>query len=215
MKRAQRLQGLQLPTLADVPGKATKAKRPLVQKKTDAELLRESQQADEFQAKHFDLFKKRGWSLIECGGEGDCFFYTAAMINRVYEYPFVMRRTHLALRKQVCTYFRDHRQALLQNTTLEALLVERPKSFMTGMAAEGRYCEYEVIMMFSHMLQTPVIVWTLHDSSPLVIFPDGRMLRDRETLPETPFKIYTNGAHFQALAPTSKICFIVHSLMLL
>jgi hypothetical protein len=52
------------------------------------------------------------------------------------------------------------------------------------------------------MVKTPVIVWTLHDGSPHVIFPDGRGLRDHETLPETPFKIWTNGGHFQALIPT-------------
>jgi len=148
--------------------------------------------------------------VIECGGDGDCFFYTAAMINRLYEYPFVMRRTHYPLRKQVCAYFADHRETLLQNSSLKALLEMRPKSFMTGMAAEGRYCEYEVIMIFSHMLQTPIIIWTLHDSLPHVIFPDGRALRDRETLPDTPFKMYTNGGHYQALVPTSKHYFILY-----
>ncbi len=96
--------------------------------------------ATKFEIKHYALFKKRRWTIIECGEGGDCFFHSVLMINKVHEYRCAMRRTHMALRKEICTYFDNNRDSLMQNPDLRGMLAARPKSFMTRMAVAGCCC---------------------------------------------------------------------------
>jgi hypothetical protein len=156
--------------------------------------------------KHYKYFRIRSWALLECGGAGDCFFYSVLFLNKLntYTYPD-MRRTHSALRKQLFVHFREHQDKILANhQPITAFLEARPKNYLQQMSNPGEFVEYETLCAFSHMVQAPVVVWSKDCDAPLSIFPDGRAIGERESVPSTIFKLWTNGGHYQALAAVAQ-----------
>lgn len=160
----------------------------------------------DYSDKHFNYFRLRKWALLECGGAGDCFFYSVLFLNKLngYQYP-EMRRTHPALRKQLVTHFTKNQDTILANEQPVKLLLKcRPQNYLSKMSETGEFVEYETLCAFSHMIEAPVVVWSKDCDLPLVIFPNGRALGRRESVPSTIFKLWTNGWHYQALAAVAQ-----------
>ncbi len=72
------------------------------------------------------------------------------------------------------------------------------KQLIAKTSAADTDAEYEVVCAFSAMIGEAVIVWNVHHSLPWVIFPDGRLLKEDEVLPDTPWRLWANGFHYQA-----------------
>jgi hypothetical protein len=154
------------------------------------------------EATHFRYFANRRWALVECGGNGNCLFWCLLLINKLLNpSPIPMYKTHQALRKQVVKHMEENLEVLMVcGEPMSALIEARPANFFKRMATPNEDAEYEIICGFAHMAQVTVVVYSLHCQLPQVIFPDGRSLGTRERVPETAYKLYTNGGHYQAVA---------------
>ncbi len=120
--------------------------------------------------KHFELFAKRNWTVVEAGGLGDCFFHSVLLVNQTQRYSTVMPRTHAALRKQVVAHLRAHANTLVVcEQPIAALLRARSPTFLANMKRVGVYVEYEVIGGFAHLINEAVIVYSQQCGTPLVI----------------------------------------------
>jgi hypothetical protein len=124
------------------------------------------------QVKHFGFFKKRSWTFIECGGAGNCFFYSILALIKIYKFGcdvVPLFKTHVALRKQVCRHIRDHQHEIIAcDQPIMALLGARQAGFLSRMLIDGTYVEYEILCGFSHLVKVPVIVYSIHLRDPMV-----------------------------------------------
>ncbi len=147
---------------------------------------------------HLLYFKRCSWQLIECGGGGNCFFYSVAAINKIYGNRRAdLYKSHLALRKQICDFWKSN----LDRLNLGGMkMADFPgiHQKIVKYAKPNEYVEYEVVAAFSSMIEEPVIVWNVHSNLPCVMFPDGRLLRESEVLPDTPWRLWADGGHYQA-----------------
>jgi hypothetical protein len=121
------------------------------------------------QSKHFAYFCKRSWRVLECGGAGDCFFYTVLHLKKVHNIIADMFKTHAALRKQVVNHLKTHQDAIRVNAQpARSLLDPRGPAWFTKMLKPHTYVEYEIICGFAHMIDQIVVVYTVHCTTPLV-----------------------------------------------
>lgn len=157
----------------------------------------------DYTEKHYGYFSKRQWAILECGGAGNCFFLSVCVITRLYGHPIpYLFKSHAALRRQVAKHFEEHIDSIMiMGDSISTLLVARPQNYLKMQYSVGNYVEYECLCAFAHLVKAPVIVWSIHCSMPMTIFPDGRGLGETESLPDTIFKFWTNGSHYQALVP--------------
>jgi hypothetical protein len=122
------------------------------------------------QRSHFAYFLNRNWTVVECGGAGDCFFYCILHIKKVFmELQIDMFKTHQALRKQVVNHMLANQDEIRVNDQpIRCLLDKKGAHWLKKMMKSHEYIEYEVICGFAHMADAAVIVYTVHCSSPLV-----------------------------------------------
>jgi len=128
--------------------------------------------AEANQLKHFKLFDKRHWTVVEAGGAGNCFFYSILLLNKINHDRSLpqMPKTHVALRKRVVAHIRTNIETLVVcEQPIKSLLDLRSSSYLSSMNNDGKYVEYEIIGGFAHMVDTAVIVYSLHCAMPLVI----------------------------------------------
>jgi hypothetical protein len=130
-----------------------------------------STDADANQQKHFGYFLKNHWTIIECGGGGACFFHSVLILNKIHG-VVNMFKSHGALRRQVCQHVRDNFASIfVSQQPIMTLIAPRGARFMSRMRDDATYVEYEIVCAFSHLVQTPVIVYTLHARLPQVQLP--------------------------------------------
>ncbi len=121
------------------------------------------------QSKHFAYFEKRSWRVAECGGGGDCFFYSVLYLKKVHNFIVDMFKTHAALRKQVVNHLKTNQDEIRVNAQpARSLLEPRGPSWFSKMLKPHEYVEYEIICGFAHMINQVVVVYTVHCSTPLV-----------------------------------------------
>jgi hypothetical protein len=146
---------------------------------------------------HLLYFKRRQWKIIESGGGGNCFFYSVAAINKIYGNRRPLFKSHFALRKQICAFWASNLHTLHAGG-MNMRDVVGIKQLIAKTSAADTDAEYEVVCAFSAMIGEAVIIWNVHHSLPWVIFPDGRLLKEDEVLPDTPWRLWANGFHYQA-----------------
>ncbi len=148
---------------------------------------------------HLLFFKRCSWQLIEGGGGGNCFFHSVTVINKTYRNrrPDLFK-SHFALRKQICNFWISNLATLSLNGMKMADVPEMHAKIAT-MAKMNEDAEYEVVAAFASMIEDAVIVWNMHSELPWVMFPDGRCLRDNELLPDTLWRFWADGVHYQAV----------------
>jgi hypothetical protein len=169
-----------------------------------AQELRAAAFMEETTQKHFGYFAIRQWHVVECGKGGDCFFHTVLRLKLIYNVNADMYKTHGALRKQVVNHLRSNIADIKVNgQPASAILDPRGPAWFDKMLKPHEYVEYEVICGFAHMIEQTVVVYSAQCDRPLVIFPNGRTLGGRERVPETNFKLWTDGGHFQAITLNS------------
>ncbi len=123
-----------------------------------------------YQRKHFQFFAKRKWTVVEAGANGNCFFHSVLLVNKIQQYSTVMPRTHAAVRKQVVAHMRANADTLVVcEQPMASLLDARAPSYLANMQKAGVYVEYEVIGGFSHLINEAVIVYSQQCGTPLVI----------------------------------------------
>jgi hypothetical protein len=125
-------------------------------------------ETDANQQKHFGYFLKNHWTIIECGAGGACFFHSVLILNKIHGIQN-MFKSHGALRRQVCQHVLDNSDSIfVSQQPIMSLISPRGARFMSHMREERTYVEYEIVCAFSHLVQTSVIVYTLHARLPQV-----------------------------------------------
>ena len=158
-----------------------------------------SSQGTNYTSNHLLYFKRCSWQLIEGGGGGNCFFHSVTVINKMYRNrrPELFK-SHFALRKQICDYWKSNLATLNVNGMKMADVIGIHEQ-IARTAKINVDAEYEVVAAFASMIADTVIVWNKHSELPCVMFPDGRCLKGNEVLPDTPWRFWADGGHYQAL----------------
>jgi tRNA(Arg) A34 adenosine deaminase TadA len=165
--------------------------------------------AIDFTERHYQYFVKEKLALLECGAEGNCFFHSVLFLNELNANQFPdMRLSHTDLRTRVVTHLRDNLERIVfsDDQPIKALLETEnaEHNFFEKYSKPGEYVVQFILFAFSHFVGAPVVVWSKDCDAPTVFFPDGRTLRKDEKVPDTIFKLWTNGGHYQALAAESQ-----------
>jgi hypothetical protein len=152
---------------------------------------------------------KEKLALVECGAAGDCFFHSVLFLNELNAYQFpIMRISHTDLRTRVVTHLRDNLKSIVfsdgQPITVLLATENAEHDFFEKYSKPGEYVVQFILQTFSHFVGAPVVVWSKDCDAPMVFFPNGRTLGKDEKVLDTIFKLWTNGAHYQALAAESQ-----------
>jgi hypothetical protein len=187
---------------SDVPKSQTKRPAPDVNVSATAAATTPAasrSQGVNYTQNHLLYFKRCKWQIIEGGGGGNCFFHSVTAINKIHRNrkPELFH-SHYALRKQICAFWRSNLATLKLNGMMMAD-VPGIDATIAKTAKQNVDAEYEVVAAFASMIQEAVIVWNMHSQLPWVMFPDGRCLGADELLPDTPWRFWADGGHYQAV----------------
>jgi hypothetical protein len=165
--------------------------------------------AKDFTPRHNQYFVKEKLALLECGAAGNCFFHSVLFLNELNANQFpVMHMSHTDLRTRVVTHLRDNLKSIVfsDDQPIKALLETEnaEHNFFEKYSKPGEYVVQFILFAFSHFVGAPVVVWSKDCDAPTVCFPNGRTLLKDEKVPDTIFKLWTNGGHYQALAAESQ-----------
>ena len=169
---------------------------------------------------HMQAIKDSSRVIIECGEDGNCFYHCMLFLARRFQ-PSLCTSTawdsHLTLRQAVCEHLQHNWQYILcpldtSDSTLPIIQLligktrnpNRPQAkivstFVSAHKKLGQYVENEMICAFAHFVKQPVVVTHLAYPDLHVVGPCGPMQRSHPGVSKTPFHLWCNGGHYQAI----------------
>ena len=178
---------------------------------------------------HMAVLESLGCVVVDCGGDGDCFYHCMLWLAQTF-CPGTLHgsscTSHLNLRVAVV----DHVEAnwdqinLSRDVPIIATLEARSKSkgtnkkkvqgFCKVWKQQGVYVENEVVAAFAHFSGHPVVVHNIFEEHIHVLLPAAlqqqcdippqlmnHTLHENEEISSTPFVLWCNGGHYQAVVP--------------
>jgi hypothetical protein len=200
---------------------------------TTHEAMRNSENVD-LTRKHMAAITAAGYCLVECGGNGDCFYHSMLFIAQLFVPELYNQwQTHQRFRETVCKnlLMPEHQPTVSTMTFLDYLKVKykhsgkgskvsnaaRLNNYVgyhkkcsrreRGQTVNGAFVENEILAAVS--LQYNIIINVAHVHFPglCVSSPDGvsAVQYDDERAQSSPFLLFCNGGHYQAIIPIQEI----------
>jgi hypothetical protein len=190
----------------------------------------------DYTAIHMRALKEANFALVECGGDGDCFYHSVVFLASLFQQSlFETWQNANTCRTLVCDHVRNNWQDIKLVISADGESITFPenvrhkykaktdlaviKSFCASQAVHahrvrgklisGRYVEDDVILAFAHYAKMPVAILFWERSSPHAFSCDGSILTCEDQAEffalETPFKLWCNGGHYQAMVPLDSV----------
>jgi hypothetical protein len=180
--------------------------------------------------KHLRAIKDAGCCLVECGGDGDCFYHSMLFIAQLFVPDlYNIWQTHHQFREKVCDNllksenlptigtmpFLDFvkgkgRRRHVQSDTkfLKNFVAYHKKCYRNerGKWINGAYVENEIIVAVAQQYRLIINVAHIAAQGLQVMTPDQEYLDFCDERAQTsPFFLYCNGGHYQAIIPLKDI----------
>ena len=190
----------------------------------------------DYTAIHMLAMKEANFALVECGGDGDCFYHSVVFLASLFQQSlFETWQNPKTCRTLVCEHVRNNWQdiKLVIDTNGESITFAENvrhkykaktdlaviKSFCASQAVcarrvrgkliSGRFVEDDIILAFAHYSKMPVALLYWERSGPHAFSCDGSVLTCEDQAEffslETPFKLWCNGGHYQAMVPLDSV----------
>ena len=183
--------------------------------------------------RHMASIKAADRFLMECGGDGDCFYHSIMAIANLF-LPELYREWGDAktLRQKVCCFLNENWESIrcalsdcvefddgaesVSVPIIELLTAKTSNkrrssqaivtSFATAHKRLGVQVECEIICAFAHFAQVPVIVTNFQNTGVHIYSANGAPMHFSDPLAiNSPFHLYCNGRHYQAVVPVYKV----------
>lgn len=171
--------------------------------------------------KHFAAVRASGHCLVECGGNGDCFYHSMLFIAKLFRPDlFEQWQTHAKFRVLVCeeltnrqpclgtmdfvAFLRSKKSRGKQNdeAVLRSFIQYHKKCFRKekGIQVNGAFVENEIIAAVAQQFGLFINVAHYSSGEIHVVTPDGsETLYSTDAAHSSPFFLWCTGAHYQAI----------------
>ena len=184
----------------------------------------------DFTELHLAVLQSLDCVIVECGGDGDCFYHCALWLAQTF-CPIPQWSDHLQLRVEVVDHFKQNWEQIYLSrdvpicATLEGRSQSkdaRPSKMIEGFAKQwvkkGEYVENEVIAAFAHFVGYPVVVHNIWEEHIHVLLPAALQEQcdippslmnhtehENDDIRSTPFVLWCTGNHYQAVVPKQNV----------